>query len=131
MTIYLTVAETAEIHRLMIERFGGSHGMRDLGALESALFRPQSGYYDDLIAEACALLESLAINHPFIDGNKRVAYGAMEIFLLINGMRVEATQQQIYRFMMRLFEANRFELAELEKWFRPRIIPDETGSGKS
>ena len=131
MTIYLTVAETAEIHRLMIERFGGSHGMRDLGALESALFRPQSGYYDDLIAEACALLESLAINHPFIDGNKRVAYGAMEIFLLINGMRVEATQQQIYRFMMRLFEANRFELAELEKWFRPRIIPDETGSGQN
>ena len=109
MTIYLTVAEAAEIHRTMIERFGGSHGLRDIGALESALFRPQSGYYDDIVAEACALLESLAINHPFIDGNKRVAYGSMEIFLLINGWRVDATQQQIYRFMMRLFETNKFE----------------------
>ena len=127
MTSYLTVAEAMDIHHAMIEKFGGRHGLRDLGALESALFRPQSGYYDDLIAEACALLESLAINHPFVDGNKRVAYGAMEIFLLINGMRVDATQQQIYKCMMRLFEANKFELAELEKWFRPRIVPDEIG----
>jgi death-on-curing protein len=124
MTYYLTVAEVAEVHRTMIENFGGSHGLRDLGALESALFRPQSGYYDDLVAEACALLESLAINHPFVDGNKRVAYAAMEIFLLINGMRVDASQQQIYRFLMRLFESNKFELAELEKWFRPRIVAD-------
>lgn len=124
MTVYLTVAEAAEIHRTMIERFGGSHGLRDIGALESALFRPQSGYYDDIVAEACALLESLAINHPFIDGNKRVAYASMEVFLLINGWRVDATQKQIYRIMMRLFETNKFELAELEKWFRPRIVAD-------
>ena len=126
MTIYLTVAEAAEIHLAMIDRYGGSHGLRDLGALESALFRPQSGYYDDIVSEACALLESLAINHPFVDGNKRVAYGSIEIFLLINGWRVEATEQRIYRFMMRLFETNKFELAELEKWFRPRIMADES-----
>ncbi len=131
MTVYLTVPEVADVHRAMIEKFGGSHGLRDLGALESALFRPQSGYYDGLIAEACALLESLAINHPFVDGNKRVAYGSMEIFLLINGMRVNATEQQIYKFMMRLFEANKFELAELEKWLRPRIVADELGLGKA
>ena len=124
MTVYLTVAEVAEIHQIMIDQFGGAPGLRDIGALESALFRPQSGYYADLIAEACALLESLAINHPFIDGNKRVAYASMEIFLLINGMRVNATQQQIYRFLMRQFEANQFELAALEKWFRPRIVAD-------
>ena len=124
MTVYLTVAEVAEIHQIMIERFGGAPGLRDVGALESALFRPQSGYYADLVAEACALLESLAIIHPVIDGNKRVAYASMEIFLLINGMRVNATQQQIYRFLMRQFEANQFELAALEKWFRPRIVAD-------
>ena len=124
MAVYLTVAEVAEIHQIMIERFGGAPGLRDVGALESALFRPQSGYYADLVAEACALLESLAINHPFIDGNKRVAYASMEIFLLVNGMRVNATQQQIYRFLMRQFEANQFELAALEKWFRPRIVAD-------
>ena len=124
MTVYLTVAEVAEIHQIMIERFGGAPGLRDVGALESALFRPQSGYYADLVAEACALLESLAIIHPVIDGNKRVAYASMEIFLLVNGMRVNATQQQIYRFLMRQFEANQFELAALEKWFRPRIVAD-------
>ncbi|MFN0164717.1 MAG: hypothetical protein ACKVQQ_26070, partial [Burkholderiales bacterium] len=64
-----------------------------------------------------------------VDGNKRVAYAAMEIFLLINGMRVDATQQQIYRFMMRLFETNKCELAEIEKWFRPRIVADGVVSG--
>ncbi|OFZ98533.1 MAG: death-on-curing family protein [Betaproteobacteria bacterium RIFCSPLOWO2_02_FULL_62_17] len=122
MTLYLTAAEAAEIHRAMIEAHGGSHGIRDIGALEAALFRPQSGYYEDIVEEACALLESLAVNHPFIDGNKRVAFGAMEVFLLINGWRIDATPQQIYRLMRRLFDANRFELAELDKWFRPRIV---------
>ena len=124
MTIYLTAAEASEIHRAMIDAHGGSHGIRDVGALESALFRPQSGYYEDIIAEACALLESLAVNHPFIDGNKRVAFGAMEVFLLINGWRIDATSQQIYRLMMQLFDTGRFELAELDKWFRPTIVKD-------
>ncbi len=125
MHTYITVAEAMEIHRAMIEEHGGSHGLRDLGALESALFRPQSGYYDDIVAEACALLESLAINHPFVDGNKRVAYGAMEVFLLINGWRVNATNLQVHRLMMRLFESGKFELAELDKWFRSRIVEDK------
>ena len=122
MTIYITAAEAVEIHRAMIDAHGGSHGIRDIGALESALFRPQSGYYEDIVAEACALLESLAVNHPFVDGNKRVAFAAMEIFLLINGWQIDATQQQIYRLMMRLFDSGKFELAELDKWFRPRIV---------
>ncbi len=125
MHTYITVAEAMEIHRAMIEEHGGSHGLRDLGALESALFRPQSGYYDDIVAEACALLESLAINHPFVDGNKRVAYGAMEVFLLINGWRVNATNLPVHRLMMRLFESGKFELAELDKWFRSRIVEDK------
>ncbi|MFM9971126.1 MAG: type II toxin-antitoxin system death-on-curing family toxin [Burkholderiales bacterium] len=126
MTIYLTAAEAVDIHRAMIDAHGGSQGIRDIGALESALFRPQSGYYEDIVAEACALLESLAVNHPFIDGNKRVAFGAMEIFLLINGWRIEETQQQIYRFMMKLFDVGQFELARLEEWFRPRIVQDQS-----
>lgn len=128
MTIYITAAEAVEIHRAMIDAHGGSHGIRDIGALESALFRPQSGYYEDIIAEACALLESLAVNHPFVDGNKRVAFAAMEIFLLINGWQIDATQQQIYRLMMRLFDSGKFELAELDKWFRPRVV--KAGSQK-
>lgn len=125
MTIYLTVAEAAEIHRAMIDAHGGRQGIRDIGALEAALYRPQSGYYEDIVAEACALFESLAINHPFIDGNKRVAFAAMEVFLMINGWRIDATQQQIHRLMMRLFGTGRFELAELDKWFRPKIVKSD------
>jgi death-on-curing protein len=65
---------------------GGSDGIRDLGALEAAVFRPQTGYYEDSIAEAAALFESLIQNHPYIDGNKRMALGAMDVHLRMNGI---------------------------------------------
>ena len=76
MTDYLLLAEVLAIHTDQIERYGGSQGVRDPGLLEAALFRPQTGYYVDLIEEAAALWESLAQNHAFIDGNKRVAFAA-------------------------------------------------------
>ena len=82
---YLTVADVLGMHTVLMQRYGGSPGLRDPGALESALFRPQTGYYDDIVAEAAALMESLAINHPFVDGNKRVGHAAMETFLVLNG----------------------------------------------
>src|SRR6266853_1179973 len=82
MRDYLTVAEVLSMHADLIERYGGSHGIRDPGLLEAALYRPQTGYYSDLIEEAAALWESLAQNHAFqnhafqnhafIDGNKNV-----------------------------------------------------------
>ena len=90
MSDYLTLAEVLAIHADQIERYGGSGGVRDLGALEAALYRPQTGYYADLIEEAAALWESLAQNHPFIDGNKRTAFGAAYTFLAINGVRITA-----------------------------------------
>src|SRR5438105_2010446 len=68
--VYLTVAEVLAIHHRQIETYGGSHGLRDIGALEAAVFRPQTGYYNNLAEEAAALMESLANNHPFLDGNK-------------------------------------------------------------
>jgi death on curing protein len=74
MPAYITLEEALRIHEVLIREFGGAHGVRDLGLLESALLRPQTGYYADLIEEAAALWESLAMNHPFVDGNKRVAY---------------------------------------------------------
>lgn len=83
MTVYLTVVEVLAIHADQIERYGGAHGVRDPGLLESALYRPQTGYYADLIEEA-ALWESLAQNHPFIDGNKRAAFAATYTFLAAN-----------------------------------------------
>jgi death-on-curing protein len=69
--LYLTTGEVLVMHSLLIRQYGGSDGVRDVGLLEAALFRPQTGYYSDIIEEAAALLESLAVNHPFVDGNKR------------------------------------------------------------
>ncbi len=79
-----TVGEVLDIHKDQIGRFGGEYGLRDMGALESAIMRPQIGYYDGIIEEAAALLESLAMNHPFVDGNKRAAFAATEVFLRMN-----------------------------------------------
>jgi death-on-curing protein len=118
---YLTVGEVVAIHHEMIEQFGGAHGVRDMGALESAVFRPQTGYYADAIAEAAALLESLAINHPFIDGNKRVAFAAADVFLRMNGFEITAAPDVTYKFLIGLFEAGTFTFARLEPWLRANV----------
>src|ERR1700728_3083835 len=108
MTDYLTVAEVLAMHADQIERYGGSHGVRDPGLLEAALFRPQTGYYSDHIEEAAALGESLAQSHPFIDGNKRTAFAATYTFLAINGARLTADAQQTWGFVSGLYETNQF-----------------------
>lgn len=87
-------------------------------ALEAALFRPQTGYYDDIVAEAAALLESLAINHPFVDGNKRIAFAATDVFLRINGWRLRRAPMQIYGEMMQMFESGTFDIAHFDPWLR-------------
>ena len=81
MSIYPSVAEVLVAHSRLIEAFGGAPRVRDRGALESALARPQSGYYADIIQQAAALLESLSQNHPFVDGNKRTAIAVTAAFL--------------------------------------------------
>jgi death on curing protein len=118
MTDYLTVAEVLAMHVDLIERYGGSHGVRDQGLLEAALYRPQTGYYADLIEEAAALWESLAQNHPFIDGNKRTAFAATYTFLAINGARLTANAQHTYVFVAALYEANQFSFDKLVPWLR-------------
>ena len=118
MTKYLTPLEVMLVHRVMIERFGGAEGVRDMGALESALFRPQSGYYADTIAEAAALFESLAMNHPFVDGNKRVAFGAVDVFLRINGIRLVAKPMAIHKWMIGHLGKGTFALASIETYLR-------------
>ena len=122
MKEYLAVPDILAIHSILIQRFGGSNGIRDPGALESALFRLQSGYYIDIVAEAAALMESLAINHPFVDGNKRVAFAATDIFLRINGYRINCESMIIYADMMQMFETGTFDLAHLEPWLRKLVI---------
>jgi death-on-curing protein len=123
MTDYLTFAEVLAIHDDQIERYGGSPGVRDPGLLEAALFRPQTGYYADPIEEAAALWESLAQNHPFIDGNKRVAFAATYTFLAINGMRVTANAEAAYDFIAGLYEANDFTFENLATWLRANVAP--------
>ena len=118
MTDFLTLVELLAIHHDQIERYGGSAGVRDLGLLEAALFRPQTGYYADLIEEAAALWESLAQNHPFIDGNKRTAFAATYTFLAINGARITADADNAYVFISGLNEANDFTFEKLVVWLR-------------
>src|ERR1700681_687408 len=96
MTDYLTVAEVLAMHADQIERYGGSHGVRDQGLLEAALYRPQTGYYADLIEEAAALWESLGQNHPCIDGDKRTAFAATYTFLAINAAAESAGAEVLY-----------------------------------
>jgi death-on-curing protein len=115
---YLTVADVLGMHTVLMKRFGGATGVRDPGALEAALFRPQTGYYDDIVAQAAALLESLAINHPFVDGNKRVAFAAADVFLRINGWRLNRAPSQIHAQMIQMFESGTFDIAHLDPWLR-------------
>ena len=115
---YLTVADVLGIHTVLVQRYGGSPGLRDPGALEAALFRPQTGYYDDIVAEAAALMESLAINHPFVDCNKRIAFAAADVFLRINGWRLQRAPMQIYAEVMQMFESGTLDIAHLDPWLR-------------
>ncbi len=115
---YLTVADVLGMHSVLMKRYGGALGVRDPGALEAALFRPQTGYYDDIVAQAAALLESLAINHPFVDGNKRIAFAATDVFLRINGWRMHRAPTQIYAEMIQMFETGMFDIAHLDPWLR-------------
>ena len=97
--------------------------MRDRGALESALARPQSGYYVDVIQEAAALWESLSQNHAFVDGNKRVAITITAAFLRINGYRLEFDDVDAFSFLIGLYEAGTFRFEELEAWLRTHVVP--------
>jgi death-on-curing protein len=120
---YLTLDDILAIHDDQIERFGGGRGMRDMGQLEAALFRPQTGYYADLVAEAAALWESLSQNHPFVDGNKRAAFAGMHTFLLINGWRLNTTHEVGWNFLSDLYDHHRFKFEALETWLRQYAEP--------
>ncbi len=123
MSDFLTLAEVLAIHVDQIQRYGGSEGIRDAGLLDAALYRPQTGYYADLIEEAAALWESLAQNHPFVDGNKRVAFAATYTFLAINGVRLTADAEEAYAFISGLYEAGTFRFDQLEPWLRRNSRP--------
>ncbi|MDO9090355.1 MAG: type II toxin-antitoxin system death-on-curing family toxin [Burkholderiaceae bacterium] len=118
------MAEVLSMQSVLIRRYGGASGVRDPGALEAALFRPQTGYYEDIVAEAAALLESLALNHPFVDGNKRIAFAVMDVFLRVNGWRLQRAPARIYAEMLKMFEGGKFQMIHLEPWLRGFASPD-------
>ncbi|PYX77417.1 MAG: type II toxin-antitoxin system death-on-curing family toxin [Acidobacteria bacterium] len=121
--IYLTVAEALEMHRQLIEEFGGSHGLRDQGALEAAIFRPQIGYYNNLAEEAAALTESLANNHAFVDGNKRVSFALTDTFLRLNGFYLQVDPIPAHNFITEAIAKGEFRFGPILDWISSNIKP--------
>ena len=111
------------MHAALIDEWGGSKGLRDMGALEAALLRPQMGYYDGLVEEAAALMESLAMNHPFVDGNKWVAFFVTDAFLRCNGHFIDCDNDEAHGLFMVLFDTNSFRFAELKAWLEAHVRP--------
>ena len=116
----ISVKDAEEIHKVLINTFGGSHGVRDINGLESALARPFQSFenqelYPSVILKAAALLESILLNHPFIDGNKRVGYTLMRLFLLSNGFDIEASQDDKYEFIISVASGKK-DFDGIDKW---------------
>ena len=121
--IFPSPDEVIALHDVLIAELGGSFGLRDMGALESAILRPQMGYYDGIIEEAAAMMESLAMNHPFVDGNKRAAFFATDSFLRDNGHFIDCDNDEAHKFFMELFDTNSFRFAELVVWLSDNAKP--------
>src|SRR5579863_5336636 len=123
MSEYLTVAEIYQMQHRLIDLFGGLHGVRDKGAVEAAVFRPQTGYYNSLEEEAAALMESLANNHGFLDGNKRIAITAADVFLRRNGFYIKVEAAAGYEFINGSMERHEFRFAQILNWLRRHVSP--------
>ncbi len=123
MSEYLTVAEVYRMQHRLIELFGGLQGVRDKGAVEAAVFRPQIAFYNSLEEEAAALMESLGMNHGFIDGNNRIAFAATDVFLRHNGFYIEVEAPEGYEFVNGSMERGEFRFGRIAEWIRARIKP--------
>jgi death-on-curing protein len=121
---FISVDEAIAIHERLIERFGGSPGIRDMGLLESALFRPQTGYYNDISEMAAALFESLLLNHAFVDGNKRVAFFVTDTFLRLNGWKLSVDSSAAYDFLIGMLERGDCSYEKLLPWVKQSLKND-------
>ncbi len=118
---FLSVEEAIAIHEQLIERFGGNPGIRDKGLLESALFRPQTGYYRDIAELAAALFESLILNHAFVDGNKRAAFFITDVFLRMNGWKLSVESDAAHTFIVGSLERREVSFDKLLPWTRESL----------
>lgn len=119
---YLTAEQVLFIHSRLIDETGGSHGIRDLGLLQSAIARPRATFggedlYSDIFHKAAALMESLIKNHPFIDGNKRAAISSTGLFLGINGYNLETSQKELEDFTLKM-ATGKTTVTDAVKWFK-------------
>ena len=121
--VYLSVAEVHLIQFDQIKSYGGVHGIRDAAAGEAAGFRPQSGYYNSMEEEAAALMESLAQNYGFIDGNKRIAFAAADTFLRINGFYIDVDAIEGFDFIDGSIDRKEFRYPLILDWIREHVRP--------
>lgn len=124
---HLTTNEILALHLTIIHQSGGSLGLRDLGALESAISQPRQAFagsdlYPSLAEKAAALCYSLVCNHPFVDGNKRIGHAAMEAFLILNGYELSADVDQLEELILRL-ASSKLSREELVTWLRQHMVP--------
>lgn len=120
-TLYPTLEEALYLHDVLIQRFGGKSGVLDKGLLESALARPRSGYYRSISEQAAALMQSLAMNHPFVDGNKRVAFALTAVFLKLNGLKLSVEAKEGVRFIEITLITERASLATITDWIEAHV----------
>ena len=114
--IYPTVAEAIEIQKILINEFGGLHGIRDMALLESAIFRPQTGYYSGILEEAAALMESLVKSHAFTDGNKRISFALTEIMLSANGFSLDVDPLEAHSFIVGSLDRHELNFLTIRAW---------------
>jgi death-on-curing protein len=118
---YPSLEEALYLHNILIEKFGGTNQVLDLGLLDSALSRPQSGYYESLSEQAGALMHSLVKNHAFADGNKRIALALTATFLLMNGYQLNASADQSEEFVLALAAGKVNSLIEVVEWLESKM----------
>jgi death-on-curing protein len=121
----ISTKEVQELHKILIDRFGGLHSTRDINALESALSRPYHTFdnaelYPSIIEKAAALIESILNNHPFVDGNKRTGYALLRLFLLNNGLDLDASQNEKYEFVIAI-ASGKIRYDEIVNWLETHI----------
>jgi death on curing protein len=127
--IYLSAEQVLFLHARLIVETGGSHGVRDIHLLLSAVGRPQASFenqdlYPDLFTKAAALMDSLVRNHPFVDGNKRTGIAAAALFLRKNGYRLVATQTDLQRFTLSVVQSQH-SIHEISAWLHSHAYPIE------
>jgi len=128
---YLSISEIFELHDRIVSSSGGSRGIRDIRALESAINQPrqtfdQKDLYPDIVTKAAALCFFLVMNHPFVDGNKRVGHAAMEIFLILNGYEISSSMDEQERVMLELASGNMSRI-KFSEWLNNHISQLFTG----